>query len=201
MKRFFVVLGVAAGLLLMSGQSWAARNHGSHDQRGSEQWTGNVNLTLGGKYLESGDWDPVENQTELGVSFDFRERSWPVNLLVQYLGSSADETLHGVDVKGQTSEFRLGIRKIFEPDAVIRPFVGAGVASVWAKTRGEAGGFSVSDDDSALGIFVDGGVYFTLNRAFNLGAEVGYSTAQVDFMGEDSEAGGAHAGLLLGYHW
>jgi hypothetical protein len=201
MKRFFVVLGVAAGLMLMCGQSWATGYHGTHDQWDGGQWTGNVNLTLGGKYLDSDDWEPVENQGELGVSLDFRERSWPVNLLVQFLGSSADDTLHGVDVKGETSEFRLGVRKIFEPDGTIRPFVSAGVASVWAKTRGEAGGYSVSDDDSALGVFIDGGLYFTINRVFNLGVEVGYSAAQVDFMGEDGEAGGTHAGLLVGYHW
>lgn len=201
MKRFFVVLGVAAGLMLMSGQSWANRYHGSQNQSDGGQWTGNVNLTLGGKYLDSNDWDPVENQTELGISFDFRERGWPVNLLVQYLGSYAEDTVHGVDVEGQTSEFRLGVRKIFEPDAVVRPFISAGVASVWAKSTGEAGGFSVSDDDSALGVFLDGGIYFTLSRSFNLGVEVGYSTAQVDFMGEESEAGGTHAGLLAGYHW
>jgi hypothetical protein len=190
MKKSFIVLGVTMGLLFVSVHSWAA-----------EQWTGNLNLTLGGKYLDKKDWDPVENQGEIGISLDFRERQWPVNLYLALLGSSADDTLHGINVKGSTGELRLGVRKIFEPDSVIRPFIGGGLAYVSAKSEGEFEGLSVSDDDAAMGLFLDGGVYFTLNRCFNLGVEVGYSAAQVSFMGEDSEAGGSHAALLLGYHW
>ncbi|HNY64486.1 MAG TPA: hypothetical protein PKM41_03550 [Deltaproteobacteria bacterium] len=190
MKRFFVVLGVATGLVLSSGLSFAAGG-----------WTGNLNLTLGGKYLDDDDWDPVENQGELGISLDFRERHWPVNLYLALLGSAAEDTVRGIDVEGSTSELRFGVRKIFDADRVVRPFIGGGLAFISAEMEGELGGVSVSDDDSGVGLFISGGIYFTLEKAFNLGVEVGYSAAKVDFLGVEGEAGGAHAALLLGYHW
>jgi hypothetical protein len=69
-----------------------------------------------------------------------------------------------------------------------------------AEIEAEAYGLSVSVDD-AMGFWVEGGIYWTLAEHFNIGFDVRWSKAEVTFYGVDGEAGGTHAGLLLGYHW
>jgi len=61
--------------------------------------------------------------------------------------------------------------------------------------------FLFTFDDSSIGIWLNGGIYWTLGEAFNLGFELAYSHAKVTVFGEDANAGGGHAGILLGYHW
>ncbi|MBT8339906.1 MAG: hypothetical protein KJP07_07825, partial [Desulfatitalea sp.] len=34
---------------------------------GQSAWTGNANLMIGQKFLEKDDWEPLENQFELGA--------------------------------------------------------------------------------------------------------------------------------------
>ena len=62
-------------------------------------------------------------------------------------------------------------------------------------------GISVSDDDTALGLWIGGGVYWTPAEHFNIGLEAKYSNAEVTLFGVDANAGGGHFGALIGYHW
>ena len=41
----------------------------------ADDWTGNVNFTLGAKSLDKDDWAPVEDQGELGINVDFRKQA------------------------------------------------------------------------------------------------------------------------------
>ena len=59
--------------------------------------------------------------------------------------------------------------------------------------------FPVSDDNNGIGIWLNGGVYWTLSQHFNLGLDLRYSQADVTLF--DVDAGGTHAGVILGYHW
>ncbi len=167
----------------------------------ADQWTGNANLTLGMKYLDDVDWDPVDDQGEIGISFDFRHRDWPVSIALGLLASAEEDDYDVFDIEGSTSEVRLGIRKIWEPDLTMRPFFGAGLAYVDAEYEVETSGQRVSADDSGLGFWFEGGIYWTLNTKLNLGFNIGYSDAEVTFLGSDAEAGGSHLALILGYHW
>lgn len=166
--------------------------------------TGNVNLSLGIKVLDNGDWDPVEDQGEIGIDVDFRNRSWPINLVIALFASGVeedDDIIEGYDAEGTTSEFRFGVRKIWQPDQFMRPFLGGGLAFIGADYEAEYSGVRISDDDAALGGWIEGGVYWTVNRNFNLGFNIGLSTADVDLFGSSVDAGGGHLGLLAGYHW
>lgn len=86
-----------------------------------ERWTGNVNFFLGIKTLDDDDWEPIEEQGEVGVSVDFRQQRWPINLVVEYLHSFSDkeeavlcDSIGCFDIKaeGETSEVNIGFRKI-----------------------------------------------------------------------------------------
>lgn len=116
-----------------------------------------------------------------------------------------------------TSELRLGVRKIWEPTSNMRPFAGFGLAMIQAKRKAsvdpaDAARYDIAanlkDNDKALGMWISGGVYWTLFLGgmfsdINFGVEVAYSQANVEFkeMGGKLNAGGTHYGLFIGYHF
>jgi len=164
---------------------------------GQSDWTGNVNFFLGAKALDEDEWEPVEEQTEFGVEIDFRQQNWPVSIAIDILGAADDNTFAGFDVESKTSELNIGVRKIWDKSPIVRPFIGGGVSFI----TGEFEAFGVSEDDSAIGFWLGGGVYWTLSEHFNLGMELKVSSAEVTLFGVDANAGGGHFGLLIGYHW
>lgn len=173
-------------------------------------WTGNINAFLGMKYLDEDDWEPLEDQNEFGIKVDFKQQGWPVSIAIDYLSSSGDDTmllydpiLGNVlfDFEGETSELCLGVRKIWDHSPKVRPFIGGGIAFINAEIGGRALGISVSDDDNVIGVWIGGGVYWTLAEHFNIGFNLRWSKAEVTLFGVGGEAGGNHVGLLLGYHW
>lgn len=181
-------------LLLLSGLPFA--------NTWASDWSGNLNFMLGGKHLEENDWEPLERHGEFGVLVDFKRREWPVSIAIDMLGSADEETILGVDLEARTSELDLGVRKVWEvPNQPIRPFIGGGVAFIGAELEGREGFVTVSDSDNGVGLWLAGGVYWTIGRHFNLGLELRHSRAEVTLYGVDVEAGGDHAGVLLGYHW
>jgi hypothetical protein len=183
-------------LMFFSPLAWAALG----------DWTGNLNFTVGGKALDEGDWEPVDEQLELGVDVDFRSRSWPISMVIALRGSSAredDVVVDGIMIEseGSTNELRFGIRKIWEPAASMYPFFGGGLAVIATEFERRALGVTEHDDDMGAGLWLGGGIYWILGSHINLGFELGYSQARISFFGQKGEAGGSHAALLLGYHW
>ena len=167
----------------------------------ANEWTGNVNFFLGQKTLDEDDWTPLDKQGEFGVLVDFKQQNWPVSIAIDFLVSADDGTESGVFVEGQTSEFDVGVRKIWEvANSSIRPYIGGGLAFINAEIKGTTS-FTVSEDDNGTGVWFGGGVYWTLGQHFNLGLDLRYSQADVTFFDVEGEAGGTHAGIILGYHW
>ena len=164
-------------------------------------WTGNINVSLGSKALEEDDWSPVESQSEFAVEADFRERPWPLNMVIGLRGAYAEEDLGGLKVESATSELSLGVRKIWDSFPHVRPFVGGGLSLISAEIKGSTVFGSASLSDSAPGIWLGGGVYWALTPHFNLGFDLRFSSATVTLGGIDGEAGGGHFGVLLGYHY
>ena len=167
----------------------------------AQDWTGNVNGFVGSKSLDSGDWKPVESQSEFGILIDFKKDSWPVSVAVDLLTSEDTGTFAGVKVKGETTEFDLGVRKIWDQSAKVRPHIGGGLAFVSAEGQVSIFGLSGSADGDGVGFWVGGGIYWRLSDSFNLGVDVRVSQAEFDVLGESIEAGGTHIGLVVGYHW
>jgi opacity protein-like surface antigen len=167
----------------------------------AQEFSGNVNFLLGQKSLDSDDWTPLEDQLAFAVMFDFKQDNWPVSIALDLLGSYDEQTELGVKFEATTSEFDAGVRKIWEvSDGTIKPYIGGGIAFVNAEIK--ATDFvTVSDDDNAVGYWLNGGIYWTLNQHFNLGFDLRYSDAGVTLVGFDVEAGGSTAGIFLGYHW
>lgn len=186
----------------------------------AQDWTGNVNAVLGVKTLDDDEWEPADEHDEIGVMVDFGPASWPVAFTVGALRSDADETTGDpasgitVGLEAEVLELSFGVKKIWTPGRTVRPYIGGGVTRVSAEATGRVAGVSSTppvtivfetivgpEEDDAIGPWIAGGVYWTLGDAFNLGVDLRYSSADVELFGVDADAGGTHAGLLLGYHW
>jgi hypothetical protein len=147
-------------------------------------WTGNINAFLGAKALNNDDWSPAEDQGEIGIKFDFRPKSWPVNIAIDYnYAQSNDEdffdpTLGNGKFQSTTTELNIGAK---------------------ADITAPAG--SASDSDTGTGIWFGGGVYWTIADHFNLGLDLEVSSADVTLFNVDVNSGGGHFGFLAGYHW
>ncbi|MBI5406860.1 MAG: outer membrane beta-barrel protein [Nitrospirae bacterium] len=170
-------------------------------------WTGNINVLLGAKALDKDDWEPADEQGEFGIEIDFREKNWPVNIAIDLLGATGEgtalEPFTGMFAKleSTTSEFNVGVRKIWEQYPHVRPFIGGGLSLIRGEGKVSVSGISVPDNDTGAGIWLGGGVYWALSEHFNLGLELKSSYAQVTLFDTDVNVGGGHFGLLAGYHW
>lgn len=183
----------------------------AEEQPAEPRWSGNVNLFFGMKFLDEKDWKPVDKQMQAGILFDVRHRALPFNIAFDLLYSrdeaDFDVAVLGIDsmeveVEGETLEMDLGVRKIWEGPREVRPFLGGGLAVIRAEIEAKGGGGSVSDRDTALGIWLDVGAYVTLGERWNLGVDGRWSWAKADLMGvENADVGGWHLGALLGAHF
>ena len=192
--------------------------------------TGNCNLLYGYRYMDEGDWNPVEDQTEFGISLDSKIPNWPVSIVWEILYS--EEKVHVSDRVipfGETyptyfyvdiDEYALGIRKNISLQHNINVFFGGGVSIISVRVaynnesfpRGPGGLSSSSvagqdvdeaifDEDSTFGFWVSAGLYVTLAEHYNIGIQTRWSKADVTLFDEDADAGGLHGLLFIGYHW
>jgi hypothetical protein len=173
-------------------------------------WSGNVNLFLGAKFLEEDDWEPIDEQVEGGILVDFKQRRFPLSIAIDLLYSGDDQDIgvhvfgfgtFGTHVESRTTEVNIGVRKIWERSETVRPFIGGGVALINAELESKTLGASESDDDIGVGAWIDAGIYWTLNRQFNIGIDARWSRAEVDLFGVTGQAGGWHIGAMAGFHW
>ena len=165
-------------------------------------WIGNINAFMGLKTLDNNDWlSEFQEQAEGGILFDIQKREWPVSIVVESMYSIGEDVVNGWDVEVATTELFLGAGKTWTPNPTIRPYVRAGINFASAEEKVSNGYLSDSVNESGIGYAISGGVYWTISQHFNLGLGLRYSKATIDFSGVDVEAGGAHSGLILGYHW
>jgi len=87
-----------------------------------------------------------------------------------------------------TTELDFGVRKVWEKGA-LRPYFGGGLGLVTGAREVDTGFGTVDDDDTALGIWIGGGIFWRLGSRFNIGLSARYSQASVDLFGVEVEAG------------
>ncbi|MFH2084606.1 MAG: hypothetical protein ABII20_04670, partial [Candidatus Omnitrophota bacterium] len=154
-----------------------------NSQYQQENWTGNINIYFGAKALKEEDWTPVEEQDEAGIAFDFKEQHWPVSLVVDYSNSIGEGTFYyygWIDCEAKLSELNIGIRKIWDRNLNVRPFIGGGISFIRGEVTYSSGGYDLgSISDSGTGYWIGGGVYWTLNESFNIGLEMKSSYAKI----------------------
>lgn len=170
-------------------------------------WDVDVNFLLGVKYLNS-DWDtPAEDFSTMGtfgVNTSWAPKEWPVRIAADFIVNADVAPTFGLgygvggDRGAITSEWAFGVRKIWKPNSV-RPYVGGGLNVTYAYLETNGGGNNASTDGSAVGEWVDGGVFWRLGSHFDIGVDLRYSWARPELGGRKIEAGGLNTCLTLGF--
>lgn len=175
----------------------------------ADGWNGNVNLLLGAKSLDNTEWFAYEHH-ETGILIDFAQDGWPVNIAIDLLRSHGDfsglvyipyDAIYPYEEDVVTREMNLGVRRYFDVNHTLRPYLGGGLALVKLEAEGSTTpGSVVHDEGTGSGIWLNGGFLWNLD-AFNLGFDIRATIAEVDMDYGYFQGGGGHAGLLFGYHW
>ncbi len=190
--------------LLLTSLSFAQVNVQAGEETGNDDFTGNISGVLGQKSLDDKDWGKLDSQGSVGMILDFKKKSWPVSIAVDVIIAGTEERQGDVKTEGGTLETDIGVRKIFEiSGSSFKPYIGGGVALIAADVRNRKDGRSGSlqDDDTVVGTWVGGGLYYAATEQFNIGLDLRYSQGEVTLFDEDLEAGGFHTGISAGYHW
>lgn len=174
---------------------------------------------LGGMYTLNDDdeTDPLDDLTQVGAQVSFGPADWPVMLAVDLLFATGDDSTTesggpgfsaDIDIELDVTELAVGVRKIWGESSA-RPFIGGGLDFVQAdatfdvtfRTPLGSVSFDEDEDDNAIGLWVQGGVFWRLGSRFELGGQVRYNTAEVEADGEDIDVGGFGYGVILGWGW
>lgn len=161
---------------------------------------GNANFLLGNRYTEDTNfWDEDEDQTVAGVMVDFGREGWPIHLCLANMDSWSSDT--GART-GIISEIAFGIMKVWESAGAVRPYVGGGLAAVHAAFETDVAGGDLVRDDTAPGLYVDGGVFWRTGRRFNIGLGVRYmALTDVEIQDVSGDADYLQIHMLGGFGW
>jgi len=148
-----------------------------------------VGLVAGQRFLDKGDWKPVEDQTSFALEFGGSRAGWPVGYEVGVSFSEADDRVQGIDVKGQVFEVYAGARREFDTGFPITPYLAGGVTLLNADAEVSAGGASASDDDTSPGFYVHGGLLWEISTSFYVGLDIrAVLGTNLDIAGVDTDA-------------
>jgi hypothetical protein len=179
---------------------------------------GHVNFFVGQKALDSDDWNPADKQPELGVVMTFGRSDWPVEIALDVLRSTKEDdyvdwglwNLGTAKFTGATLEIAPGIRKVWNLGRT-RPYVGGGMALIKASVEYEYPTVTYDAEETTLGPWLGGGVFWRLGSRFNLGFDVRWSSGDVNLEVNDDnlfvlnaynvKAGGLHTGVTVGIGW
>jgi opacity protein-like surface antigen len=171
----------------------------------SEYRSSKIDLYLGGRSLDQGDWSPVEDQVVIGVEFVHEGHDAPVGFEVAFFYSedsqdNVSSPAGPIDVTGETEEISAGIRKTFlKDDSRFHPYIGGGLSAIRAKFKGESPTGSGSDDDTSAAFYLHGGVDFDLGPAFLLGADLRYlGASDITLFGANGNADYLQFAIVLG---
>jgi opacity protein-like surface antigen len=202
LKTVSVITSAALSTLLVLAMPVAHADDILADELLADGWTGNVSGYLGRKSVDDDDWPNLDSQRSAGVISDFRKQSWPVSIAADLIFAGDDHKSGANEDTGGTAEIHLGARKVFTlENSSWSPYVGGGVAIVFASLEHENAVVKVDDDETVVGAWIGVGTYYAVTPHFNLGLDVRYSKAEVTLFDKDREAGGLNAGITAGYHW
>jgi opacity protein-like surface antigen len=168
----------------------------------ADDLSGHISGFIGGKKMMSSDWPDLDMHFSMGVFFDIKKDSWPISIVLDLTDTGGKNKHDGLEDLGHTTEYHLGIRKIFvNRDSDIQPYFGGGVSFIYAEQELETITTTTTQDDRGVGSWVGAGMYYEINPRFVLGFDVRYSHGEVTLFDKELNGGGIHAGMTVGYQF
>lgn len=169
-----------------------------------------VYLDVGQRCVDSS-FDPVDDQTVVGVALDIRQPGASTGLVIglhhSWDGSSRSFAGVGsVDFDSSTTDFSVGSRwqgPTFW--GALRPYAGAGAALIFAQYSTDPEHSSPeSGSDWSLGPYFDGGIEWPINDTFLVGLEYRQLLFSdmikgISLNGDDTDANYSQIALTFGY--
>lgn len=176
------------------------------EKKEAKGWTGNINAFGGMKFMDGDAWSPVHEQYAVGLSTDIRKVAWPVNIMVNFLYSQTPEVQRYNSQSGETStytsntqELFFGIRELWDRRFLsVRPFFGGGLGIIAVEYQ-KSGLTALKQ--TGPGVWGEVGVYWELEQHFNLGTQIWWSWANIDYGVDKANAGGFGFAIVLGFHY
>jgi hypothetical protein len=174
--------------------------------------TGNLNAGAGLKFMAP-EWEELAgftDETGFRLAMDARLRKWPINIALDFNFAFAPQVYQDLTGSGnglakqtiRTYELCAGVRKIFDFRLYsVRPFFGGGLGYLYTTWELESETYRSEIANGFPGIWLNGGVYWELDRHFNVGIDWMYSWAKISFYNRPLNNGGQHLNMLLGYHF
>jgi hypothetical protein len=164
--------------------------------------SGHIGGFAGLKIMDSGDWPELNTHFAMGILFDIKKDSWPVSIALDIFDTGDEYKHDGVKDLGHTTEYQLGIRKIFTNQyPKIQPYVGGGVSFFSAEQEYQDNVTIMKQDDGGVGGWFGVGMYYEINPKFVLGLDARFSYGKVTLFDKELDAGGLYTGLTAGYQF
>ncbi len=201
--------GIKAGI--QAGYVPIEEEHKPDDSR----LTGNINIGAGLKFLDATSKDNWDNtagftdETELRLATDLRQGKWPINIAFDFTYAYAPEVYQDLSGDGHglaqqfinTYEMNAGVRKIFDFRLyTVRPFFGGGLGYTITQWDLKSDNYDESTQKGHPGIWLNGGVYWELDKHFNIGIDWMYSWSKIHIY-KTLNHGGHHLNMLVGFHY
>jgi len=168
----------------------------------ADEWSGHIGGFFGLKIMNSSDWPDMDNHYAMGIMFDIKKDSWPISIAVDFIDTGGKYEHDGMTDLGHTTEFQLGVRKIFmRQDSKIQPYIGGGVSFMYAQQEYEINNITTTEDDGDVGPWLGAGMYYEITSSFVLGLDVRYSYGKVTLFDKERNAGGLFTGVTAGYQF
>ena len=192
MKPYLILKNITLSLLLLLTTSIV----------NADELSGHIGGFLGVKALKSSDWPDLDIHNSLGIIFDIKKDAWPISIALDVIDTGGKHKHGGLEDLGHSTEFHLGVRKIFmNPHSKVLPYIGGGVSFISAEMELQVINSTTTQDDSDVGVWVGAGMYYEINPEFVLGFDARYSQGEVTLFNKERDAGGIFAGATVGYQF
>lgn len=156
---------------------------------------------FGGKAINADAWSEQDGHGSIGLLTDIRTGFHGVRIAVDLFGSGSEDDTTS-QIKGTyTAEAQVGLRKSFELQSNIQPYVGGGINLAYATQTNNDGSGNKEQEDMDTGYWLNGGVDYLVTDQITVGIDLRYATSNVELFDEAIELDALSTGVSLGYRW
>ncbi len=173
----------------------------------AEPMAGNTQFIVGQRYLDDF-WKPLDRPVVWGFGVDFAPEKSPVHVAFSMFFSGDRKTV-STPFLGDTGHVENGFLEmsaggVWLPvkHGIVRPYLGGGVAQVFAWTGSSYNLFDNSDGDHSFGLYADAGVFFKVGDVFQIGVDGRLlEGTSISIAGFDGNANYGQIGVMFGFSW